>query len=381
MPLEFLLPDVGEGMAEAQVLRWLVPVGVGVGVDESMVELETDEAVLEMPAPRAGVILYHGAPEGEILPVGSLLVVIGAAGEEWPPAESDSAPESTADDAAPLVGALEDADSDGGARALPAVRKLAAELGVDLSLVAGSGPGRRITRADVEAASVSDDQVERVPLSATRRAIARNLTRSWQEIPHVTTFSEADATPLLRARADLAADTRDAAPLESLLITAVIPVLEEFPNFNASLRGDDLLLHKRYDIGFAVDTREGLMVAVLRQADRYGPPELARKIVDLAISARDRSIDPADLRDATFTVSNIGAVGGRFGTPIIPYGTTAILSVGRADLQPVVERDRVVIARRFPLSLSYDQRVIDGAMGRRFLGAVAAAIEAYGADA
>jgi len=123
------------------------------------------------------------------------------------------------------------------------------------------------------------------------------------------------------------------------------------------------------------------MVAVLRQADRYGPPELARKIVDLAISARDRSIDPADLRDATFTVSNIGAVGGRFGTPIIPYGTTAILSVGRADLQPVVERDRVVIARRFPLSLSYDQRVIDGAMGRRFLGAVAAAIEAYGADA
>jgi len=223
MPLEFLLPDVGEGMAEAQVLRWLVPVGVGVGVDESMVELETDEAVLEMPAPRAGVILYHGAPEGEILPVGSLLVVIGAAGEEWPPAESDSAPESTADDAAPLVGALEDADSDGGARALPAVRKLAAELGVDLSLVAGSGPGRRITRADVEAASVSDDQVERVPLSATRRAIARNLTRSWQEIPHVTTFSEADATPLLRARADLAADTRDAAPLESLRATGVGP--------------------------------------------------------------------------------------------------------------------------------------------------------------
>jgi len=295
MALEFLLPDVGEDLAEAQILRWLVPVGGGVDVGQSMVELETDELVLEMPAPGAGVVLHHGAAEGEVIAVGSLLVVIGAAGEEWAPPEGDSAPESRGD----------------------------------------------------EAASVSDDQVERVPLSATRRAIARNLTRSWQEIPHVTTFSEADATPLLRARADLAADTRDAAPLESLLITAVIPVLEEFPRFNASLQGDDLLLHKRYDIGFAVDTREGLMVAVLRQADRYGPPELARKIV----------------------------------TPIIPYGTTAILSVGRADLQPVVERDRVAIARRFPLSLSYDQRVIDGAMGRRFLGAVAAAIEGYGEDA
>jgi pyruvate dehydrogenase E2 component (dihydrolipoamide acetyltransferase) len=220
-----------------------------------------------------------------------------------------------------------------------------------------------------------------VPLSATRRAIARNLTRSWQEIPHVTTYGEAAATPLLRARSDLAAVTRDAAPLESLLITAIIPVLKEFPYFNATLQGNDLLLHKRYDIGFAVDTTEGLLVAVLKHADRYEEREMARKIVDLAISARDRSIDQTDMQGATFTVSNIGAVGGRFGTPIIPYGTTAILSVGRADLQPVVERDKVVAARSFPLSLSYDHRVIDGAMGRRFMAAVAAAIEGYGDDA
>ncbi|MBU1227304.1 MAG: 2-oxo acid dehydrogenase subunit E2 [Actinobacteria bacterium] len=379
MALEFLLPDVGEGLAEAQVLRWLVPVGGEVGIDQPMVELETDKAILEMPAPQAGVILHHGAAAGETIAVGALLVVIGAPGEEWAPGEAVSPAATAPAEAAPLVGTLEEAGSAGGAQALPGVRKLAAELGVDLGVVAGSGPGGRITRSDVEAAAASDDaDVERVPLSATRRAIARNLTRSWQEIPHVTTYGDADATPLLRARSDLAAETRDAAPLECLLISAVIPVLREFPRFNATLQGDDLLLHKRYDIGFAVDTPEGLVVAVLREADRYTPAESARKIVDLAISARDRSIAAADMRGATFTLSNIGAVGGGYGTPIIPYGTTAILSVGRADLQPVVVRNKVVAARRFPLSLSYDHRVIDGASGRRFLGAVAAAIEGFG---
>ena len=381
MAHEFLLPDMGEGMAEARVLRWLAPVGGEVGVDQSIVELGTDGTVLAMPAPQEGVILYHGAAEGEVVQVGAVLVVIGSAGEEWTPGDGGIAPRPGAAEAVLLVEGPEEADSVGGADALAAAERFAAELGTDPSLVAGSGPGGRITRVDVEAAAASVDQVERVPLSATRRAIARDLVRSWQEIPHVTTYSDADATPLLRARAGLAAETRDAAPLESLLITAVIPVLKEFPSFNASLQGDDLLLHKRYNIGFAVDTTEGLVFAVLREADRYGPPELARKIVDLAIAARDRSIDAADLRGATFTISNIGAVGGRYGNPIIPYGTTAILSVGRADVQPVVERGKVVAARRLPLSLSYDHRVIDGAMGRRFLGAVAAAIEADGDDA
>jgi len=315
MALEFLLPDAGEGLTEAVVLRWLVPIGAEVGIDEPIVALEVDEAVVEMPAPRAGVVLHHGASEGETIAVGAILAVIGDSGETW---------------------------------------------------------------ADVEVAAAGDDEnIERVPLSAARRAIARNLTRSWQEIPHVTTFGEADALAVLRARSDLAASSRDAVPLEALLIKAIIPVLEEFPQFNATLQGDDLLLHKNFDIGFAVDTVEGLMVAVVRHPDLLETYELGRKIVDLAIAARDRSIDAADLRGATFTVSNIGAVGGRYGTPIVPYGTTAILSVGRADPQPVVERDKVVVARRFPLSLSYDHRVIDGATGRRFLSAVAAAFEGY----
>ncbi|MCB2224004.1 MAG: 2-oxo acid dehydrogenase subunit E2 [Actinobacteria bacterium] len=375
MAMEFLLPDVGEGLAEAQVLRWLVPVGGEVGADQPLVELETDKAVMEMPAPRAGVVLHHGAAEGETIEVGALLAVIGDPGEAWEPGASAPIDDGAAP--APLVGTLEEPGDGLGAAALPAVRRLAAELGVDLSSVAGSGPGGRIMKADVEAAAGGDADTERVPLSSTRRAIARAMTRSWQEIPHVTTYGEADADPILRARADLAASTRDAAPLEALLITALLPVLDEFPVFNATLRGDDLLVHRRHHIGFAVDTAEGLMVAVLRDADHLEAWEMGRKIVDLAIAARDRSIDPADLQGATFTISNIGAVGGGYGTPIIPYGTTAILSVGRADPLPAVVRDRVVARRRFPLSLSYDHRVIDGALGRRFLAAVAAAIEGY----
>jgi pyruvate dehydrogenase E2 component (dihydrolipoamide acetyltransferase) len=163
-------------------------------------------------------------------------------------------------------------------------------------------------------------------------------------------------------------------------MTALIPVLKEFPEFNASLQGDDLLLHKRYDIGFAVDTPEGLVVAVVQGADAYSSADLARRIVDLAISSRDRSIAADRMRGATFTISNIGAVGGRYGTPIIPYGTTAILSVGRADLKPTVQRDKVVAARQFPLSLSYDHRAIDGAVGRRFLSAAVDAIESFEPD-
>jgi len=376
MALEFRLPDIGEGLTEAVVLRWLAPIGAEIGLDEPIVELETDKAVVEMPAPRAGVVLHHGAAEGETIAVGSILTVIGDPGETWVQGPAPSA--ESADVAAPLVGTLEETGAEGGAMALPAVRRLATELGIDLAMVVGSGPGGRITGADVEAAAAGDDEnIERVPLSATRRAIARNLTRSWREIPHVTTFGEADALPVLRARSDLAASSRDAVPLEALLIKAIIPVLEEFPQFNATLQGDDLLLHKNFDIGFAVDTMEGLMVAVVRHPDVMETYELGRKIVDLAVAARDRSIDAADMKGATFTVSNIGAVGGRYGTPIVPYGTTAILSVGRADPQPVVERDKVVVARRFPLSLSYDHRVIDGASGRRFLGAVAAALEGY----
>jgi len=373
---EFHLPDVGEGLAEATIVRWLVPVGGSVGMDEPMVEVETDKAVMEMPAPRAGVVLHHGAAEGDVLEVGALLVVIGDPGESWSPSPSVAEPERRFAPAAPVVGTLEEAGDTPGFRALPMVRRLAADLGVDLSEISGSGPGGRITREDVEAAATSGP-VERVRLSAIRLAIARHLTRSWQEIPHVTTFAEADAANLLAARAALVG-RGEAVPLEALLIARVTPVLAEFGEFNATLQGDHLLLRRHYDVGFAVDAPDGLVVAVVRSADGRDVTEIAREVNRLAEAARTRSIAPEELRGATFTISNIGAVGGRYGTPIVPMGTTAILSVGRADPRPVVRDGEIVVGREFPLSLSYDHRVIDGSLGRRFMAAVVSALEEPG---
>lgn len=207
-------------------------------------------------------------------------------------------------------------------------------------------------------------------MSPTRLAISRNLTRSWQEIPHVTTYGEADAAALLAARKEAGV------PLEALLVERVVPLLRDHPEFNAAVDGDDVLYKETYDIGFAVDTPNGLMVAVIRGADTMDTDGIGAEITRLAAAAKDRTITATEMRGATFTISNIGAVGGRFGTPIIPYGTSAILSIGRADEQAVVRDGEIVVGRRFPLSLSYDHRIIDGATGRAFMAALIEAIEA-----
>ncbi|HSG80385.1 MAG TPA: dihydrolipoamide acetyltransferase family protein [Acidimicrobiia bacterium] len=382
MAYEFHLPDIGEGLVEAVVVRWLVPVGGTVGLDEPMVEMETDKAVTEIPAPRAGVILHHGAAEGETIEVDALLVVIGDEGETWstaaPPVEVAIEPARPAGpkraaEAAPIVGTL-DEGSGFRRQALPAVRKRAEELGVDLATVTGTGPGGRITRNDVEAAAATSGPSERVRMSPTRLAIARNLTRSWQEIPHVWTYGDAAAGPLLEKRTALALPGIPL-PIEALLIEAVVPLLAGFPEFNATVDGDAIVYRRHYDVGVAVDTPDGLMVAVVREADTKDAHDLAADIVRLAGAAKDRSIAAADLRGQTFTISNIGAVGGGYGTPIVPYGTTAILSVGRAEEQAVARNGEILAERRFPLTLAYDHRAIDGALGRRFLAAVISALE------
>ncbi len=393
MAHEFRLPDIGEGLTEAEVVRWLVPVGGTVAADEPVVEVETDKAVVEIPSPYAGVVLHHGAAEGETVRVGEILVVIGEEGETWGG--------ETGADAAPIVGTLDDeaeelavpSPSSSGRKlqALPVVRKLARELGVDLTTVVGTGPRGRITREDVlaaaEGAPPAAPEAEPTPttadrgpatepgdvrrrLSKLRRTIAANMVRSWSEIPHVTTFDEVDATRLLAARRALEERHGVKIPLDALVVMAVIPALRSFPEFNATLDGDELVLHGRVDVGVAVDTPEGLMVAVVRGADRLGLLDLSAEILRLADGAKERRLAPEELTGQTFTVSNIGALGGGFGTPIVPPGTTGILSVGRAVDQPVVRDGRVDVAPVMPLSLSYDHRVIDGGVGRRFIAMV-----------
>lgn len=428
MAQEFRLPDIGEGLTEAEIVRWLVEEGERVEADQPVVEVETDKAVVEIPSPYAGIVLKHGGAAGDVIAVGSVLLVVGEPGEpesaatdndtssepvtESTPgasaAEERPEPLSVSGDAAPIVGTLsEDAEvlaprGDSGPTgagdqvlALPVVRKLARDNGIDLAGVNGTGPGGRITREDVQAAIDSGGQVpserkadteeetaetpaprpattgdEREKLSRLRRTIAANMSKSWAEIPHVTTFEDVDATRLLETRSALARRYGRKIPLEALVVKAVLPALDEFPEFNATLDGEDLVMHTSRDIGIAVDTPDGLLVAVIRDAASKGVLQLAEEIVSLGEGARGRSLSVDQLTGQTFTVSNIGAVGGGHGTPIVPYGTTAILSIGRAVERPVVYNGDLGIAPIMPLSLSYDHRVVDGAQGRRFIALI-----------
>jgi len=390
---EFRLPDIGEGLTEAEVIEWLVDPGQEVALDQPLVQVETDKAVTDIPAPQPGVLLHQGVPAGSVIRVGEILAVIGKPGETWPARAGLSTDAGVPAESPPIVGTLVEpetrrAEAVGDIRnqVLPLVRRLAKDLGVDLSTVRGSGPAGRITRGDVEAASrrakapagpapVAGPKDERVRLSRLRRTIAENMARSWREIPHVTAFDEVDATRLLAIRKELSEKSDTALPLEALFVRAVLPALHAHPQFNAALDGEDLILRGRYDIGIAVDTPEGLVAAVVRRADELDLPALAKEVSRLAEAARDRSATVEDLTGATFTISNIGAVGGGFGTPIIPYGTTAILSFGRIHEKPVVRQGRLEPGRMLPLSLSYDHRVIDGALGRRFLARVIEEIE------
>ena len=383
MAHEFHLPDVGEGLTEAVIVHWHVAVGESVAQDGPLVEVETDKAVVDIPAPVGGVLLHQGAAAGDTLPVEALLAVIGDEGEVW---EAGTAPAPAVtgapDTAAPIVGRLSDSAETVGSRRpgmLPKVRRLAEQLGVDPERVEGTGPGGRVTEDDLRRAAgtaptapakAATGPERRVKMSPTRKAIADNLARSWREIPHVTTYAQADAGPLLDARAEAGKP-----PLEALLIARLVPLLQRFPDFNASVEGDEVVHKLHYDVGVAVDTPEGLLVAVVKDADQRDVVGLGEEVVRLAGAARERKAKPDELRGQTFTVSNIGAVGGRYGTPIVPYGTTAILSVGRADPAPVVRDGEIVVGRELPLSLSYDHRAIDGSTGRAFMAAVVEAFE------
>lgn len=371
MAYEFSLPDVGEGLTEVLIEEWLVAVGDEVGLDAPIVRVETDKAVVDIPSPVAGTLLHQGASPGSTLEVGRVLAVVGEPGETWQPSALPEAP--SRPEAAPIVGTLPEAPAAAGPQALPAVRKLAAEMGVDLAAITGTGLGGRVTRDDVMAAGAGP--VERIPMSQVRRTIAERLSKSWREIPHVTTFGSARAERLLAERRRLLEAAEGPLPLEALLVSLVLPLLVEHPEFNAAVSGTDIVLRRHYDIGIATDTPDGLLLPVLKDAAGRSVTELADGVIRLAKSARGRSLTPEQLQGATFTISNIGAVGGGYGTPIVPYGTSAIASFGRASAEPVIADGAVVSGIVLPISLSYDHRIIDGALGRAFMADLVDAIE------
>ena len=407
MAQEFRLADIGEGLVDAEIVRWLIPVGGEVALDEPIVEIETDKSLMEIPSPFAGTVLSHGAPAGTVLAVGEVLVTISdgdaAVGGSLPIVGLLSS------DTVELDSTSERGDRSGGVtvtpepmlwtkrvQTLPQVRKMAKDLSVDLQQVDGTGPNGRITDEDVRRAAgfeaepdttettapeseIPEDerdltgQVEPLgePMSTTRRTIAEHMSRSWREIPHVTTFDDVDVTRLLAARTALKKRRDRPVSIDAMVVKASVAALEQHRDIGAQLVGGGRLARPdTFDIGVAVDAPIGLLVVVVSDIDEMDLVELTAEIGRLADGARNRTLPPSAYGGQSFTISNIGAVGGGFGTPIIPYGTTAILSVGRAVDKPIARQGRIEIAPMMPLSLSYDHRIVDGAAGRRFMATI-----------
>jgi len=415
MALEFRFPDVGEGIHEGEIVHWLVKEGDSVRPDQPLVEVETDKAVVEIPAPRAGTILRVAVGEGQKIQVGEVLVVIGEAGERVvntasPPSQKPPATAASVSVVGSLDIALTDlppppevtqaarAASSVQARrvlAIPSVRKLARELGVDLTLVTPTGPHGRIRREDVlhaaqqrpvpQAPSLPEapvpptdlehDQhgpVEYQPLSALRRTIAQAMVTAATTAVPVTTTDEADVTELvaLRARGNEAAAAQNVhVTLLPFIMKAVVAALRQHPKLNASLddAANRLVLKRYYHLGMATDTPEGLIVPVVKDVDQKTLLTLATELARLTDLARTRRIPLTDLRGGTFTISNYGAIGGIFATPMLHLPEVAILGVGKLLQKPVVHGGEVVIRTILPFSLTFDHRALDGAETQRFL--------------
>jgi pyruvate dehydrogenase E2 component (dihydrolipoamide acetyltransferase) len=393
MAFELRLPDVGEGVAEGEIVRWLVPEGAPVKEDDLLVEVLTDKANVEIPSPVSGVLAKILAQPGRIVKVGEAIALIEGAGAAAvpPAAERKEGPAEGPPGPGIPGGAPAPRAQAGEVLATPVVRKLARDLGVDLSKVAGSGPAGRVTEEDVRAAAAgvsapgTKPLEERVPFRGKRRAAARKMVLSKTTIPHALLVDEIDATNLLAMRGAL----REIGAREGVKITilpfivqAVVTALRIHSALNASLdeEREEVVLKKEFHIGIAVDAEDGLVVPVIRDAGDKSIVELSREIERLAGAARAGKLSPSDLGGGTFTVTSIGSIGGLFSYPVIHIPEAAILGVHKIVRRPVVRGDEIVARDMMYLSLSFDHRLIDGGAATRFMNDVILQIEALGAE-
>lgn len=380
MEFEFRLPDLGEGIAEAEIRNWLAEEGEQIKEHQPVVEVETDKALVELPAPKAGRILKHHHLEGAVVAVGDILLTIDTenANQERPPSYGIVGELPEADEVQTPQAAKQTSETTAEIKALPSVRALANELKVDLAKLTGSGPDQSITALDVRAAATDESsepappEPERVPQKGIRRVIAQKLLQSQQKTAFVTSMDEFDVTRLcnLKLREELQLAERNLhLTYLPFFMKAVQHALKEFPRFNARLdeKSNELILQPNCHIGVAIDTVDGLMVPVLRDIEKKSVIELAKELQLLAERAHQRSITLEELQGSTFTLSNFGSYGGRFATPIINYPNVAILGCGRIEKRPWVVKDELAIRSILPLSLSFDHRVTDGAEAGRFL--------------
>jgi pyruvate dehydrogenase E2 component (dihydrolipoamide acetyltransferase) len=380
---EFKFPDVGEGIAEGEIVRWLAKQGDWIKEDQELVEVETDKAVITLNSPFTGKIEKLHGNEGEIIKVGALLTTIQEEKDDGSVVESEKK------DSGSVVGSLgEDAEVKivRPILATPAVRALAKELKLDLAQVKGTGPGGRITKDDLEraGAKIAEPEgtaadtygpVEKVPLRGLRRTVAKRMAEASKRVAEVTIWEDADITELDQVRAKerkLAEAKGVKLTYLPFLIKASIGALKAHPYLNASLdeEAEQIVLKRYYNIGIAVDTPDGLIVFVIKDADQKNILDLAREGAALAEKARQRKIDLPELRGSTFTITNYGVVGASYGTPIINHPEVAILGLGKIEDKPVVRNGQIVIRKIMPLSLAFDHRVIDGVEAGRFLAVV-----------
>ncbi|MDQ0189710.1 2-oxo acid dehydrogenase subunit E2 [Alicyclobacillus cycloheptanicus] len=435
MPTEFRLPDVGEGIHEAEIVRWLVSEGETVREFDPIVEVQTDKAVVELPAPASGRIGEIRVLAGALAHVGDVLVTIEDDDAGHGPqaaidrqtrsgamAQAASTTLTAARQAAPGAGVGTARQASGAARqapsgarrplATPGVRYLARQLGVPLDAVQGTGRGGRIQKQDVEryasgqtggrpagtgieagpgaqrpaGAGLDAGDVRpaststRVPFRGIRRATAEHVSRSAFTAPHVTAFDDCEATQLVALRNrwnQLLEPEGKRVTYLPFLVKAVVSALRAFPYFNARLdeQAQEIELLPEYHIGLAVDAPDGLLVPVIRDADKLTVSEIADEISRLTRGARERTLSPQELKGSTFTITNMGPIGGMFATPIINYPEVAILAVHRIQRKPVVRGDDIVIRDVLTLSLSFDHRIIDGAASVRFMNHIRRLIE------
>jgi 2-oxoisovalerate dehydrogenase E2 component (dihydrolipoyl transacylase) len=334
MAYELKLPDLGEGLTEGEIARWLVAEGEDVAEDDPLVEIQTDKTTVEIPSPAAGKITRILVEEGKVVPVGTVLVVIGGDGASVRKAEAP-------------------ASAPGKPRVTPLVRKIAQELGVDVDSLTGTGPQGRITEEDVRAAAAPREG-RREPLRGVRRLIAEHMARAHREVPAVTWVEECDFSKI------------DLKLLVASALKACAESLQEFKEVNARLEGDEIVYLDRYDLGVAVQTDQGLVVPVVRDCASRSVDELHTEVERLAESARAGTLQPEELRGSTFTVTSAGKLAGLLQTPIVNYPEVAILSIGRIAQRPVVRGGEIVAAPVGYVSVTFDHRVIDGARAAEF---------------
>ncbi|MBH1961425.1 MAG: dihydrolipoyllysine-residue acetyltransferase [Rhodocyclales bacterium] len=421
--VDVFVPAIGD-FADVPIIDVLVKIGDEVKVEDSLITVESDKATMDVPSPVAGVITELLIKLGDKVGEGKLIARVKVGADETaatsavaastptpaPAPEQKPAAVSTTPTAAPVssppsvatTAPATSATPAGHAHASPSVRAFARTLGADVAKVAGSGPKGRITQADVEAfvkgvmtgaaaAAPSASSagglngltllpwptvdfakfgaIETRPLSRIKKISGANLARNWAMIPHVTQFDEADITDLEAFRVASNKELEKSGvklTMLAFLIKAVVQALKKFPDFNASLDGDNLVLKQYFHIGFAADTPNGLMVPVLRDADKKGIADIAREMGELAEKARNGKLGPADMQGGCFSISSLGGIGGTAFTPIINAPEVAILGVSKTQTKPVWDGKAFMPRQMLPLSLSYDHRVIDGAAAARF---------------